>query len=277
MKLYKLALIASLLFPSITFAQSGGAGLDTKALDGQQRYAEISIPFIMTSSGSSNSNFAAGMTPSGGVVFTRGGALANIFIPNNATTISTATVGALPYAATVAMYHLNSGMSTPPQCTQIVISGVDQFGNDISENLGTVGVSYVQSNNAFDRITYVVGTGCTYGTGVTTASKLRMIVGRGIGLKRRIRSIKSGQIADILAYCFDPDGGTSTLQMRCVSGLPYSSSNANTLVNGDFQGSGLTTNVAYSTLTIPGTLGAAVTGNGANGSSVVIRLRGNKW
>jgi len=119
MKLYKLALIGSLLFPSIAFAQSGGDGLDTKALDGQQRYAEINIPFVFTSSGSSNINFA--------------------------------------------------------------------------------------------------------------------------------------------------------------SGMPYSSSNANTLVNGDFQGSGLTTSVAYSTLTIPGTLGAAVTGNGANGSSIVIRLRGNRW
>lgn len=277
MKLYKLALIGSLLFPSIAFAQSGGGGLDTKALDGQQRYAEINIPFVFTSSGSSNSNFATGMTPSGGVVFSRGGALANIFIPNNATTIQSSTVTALPYAATIAMYHLNSGMTTPPQCTQILVSGVDQFGNDIQEDLGTVGVSYVQSHNAFDRITNVTGTGCTYGTGVTTASKLRMIVGRGIGLKRKIRQIKGTQIADILAYCFDPDGGVATYSPRCISGMPYSSSNANTLVNGDFQGSGLTTNVAYSTLTIPGTLGAAVTGNGANGSSIVIRLRGNRW
>lgn len=275
MKLYKLALVASLLAPSVAFAQSGSGGLDTRAMDGAQRYAEINIPYIMTSSGSSNTVFGATLAPLGGVVYSRSGALANVFIPVGATTISTTTVAALPYAANVAVYH-HLASSSGSACSQIIIQGVDQFGNDRSENLGAVSSSFVSSNYAYDRITGIFGTGCTY-SGASTAAKLRMIVGRNLGLRRVVRNHQ-----DILAYCFDSDGAATSYPPRCVNAKPYTGVVASNATRGDFEWMGLTLNTAYNTLTIPGTVGSAVSAgtylsNGIHGSSVIIRLRGNKW
>lgn len=253
MKLYKLALVASLLAPSVALAQSGPGGLDHKALDGLRRYWNVIIPSVATSSSPAT------------MVIGKGGGLANVYLPSTATTFSiTSTIASMPYAATIAVRHedLGSATTTVLSCSQVLVSGIDQFGNDRQENLGTVSETYVSTSYAYDQITGIFGSGCNYQTGLSdTSDRFRAIVGRGVGVKGTIR-----RAADILSLCYDSDPVTAANGFRCIQ---RNSSGVLPIVP---------VYAPYNLITLPGTVGSAEANSaGTEKAQVVIRVRSSKW
>ena len=252
-----------LLTPGIAFAQytntnavSTSGGLAHTALDGTIREREITIPYVVTSTDPATCflgrDCMVDWRPSVGAT---------------SLTITT-TIGALPYAADVAIRADDIGSDTAAalSCTSLSITGVNQFGAVVTDHaVTTLSETFQVTNNAWDRILIISMSGCNFASWGTN-DRIRMIVGRGIGVRNRI--VKSG---DILSVAYDPDGATATRSLVVLS--PFSN---NTISGWGF--SQFTPNYLYGKITIPGTLGSAVSAGysaGQEASSLIIRTRAN--
>ena len=245
-----------LLTPGIAFAQSGGGGLAHTALDGTRREWDVVIPSVMTSTDPATCfhgrDCMVNWQPSAGA---------------SSLTITT-TIGALPYAADVAIRAEDLGSATAPalSCTSLTITGINQYGYQVADTgVTSLSETFQATNNAFDRITSIVMSGCNFSVW-DTSDRIRMIVGRGIGVRNKIN-----RSADILSIGYDPDGATATRSFVVLSPLSN-----NTISGWGF--SQFTPNYLYGKITIPGTLGSAVSAGysaGQGGSTLVIRTRAN--
>lgn len=259
-KLIKLLITTFLvLTPSITLAQSGPNGQDHKTLDGARREWDTVSLAVMTSSSPTT------------MIVGRGGGLVD-FRPSTVTTgfTFTTTIGAMPYAATVAVRHEDLGAATVPvlSCSNVRIQGYDQFGVERHEDLGTVAETYVSTRYAYDRITAIITSGCNYGAISDSSDRFRAIVGRGIGVRNTIRHPN-----DILSLCYDRDGGVATGGLLCAPVV------ASTFGGKTVYMSAVTPVYApYNLITIPGTVGAAENNSaGSQGAFLFIRTRSNIW